>query len=98
MALDDIGRLNVSVIKETIGSFEHGTATTGFGQRGARILSQAMGQLDQTLSSSQVAEIGVGKFRDGPVGRIGEVAHARLLEQRVGLSSTLAIWDTKRCQ
>jgi len=80
VALDDIDSLNVLIVKEAIGGFEHGAAAAGFGQRGTGILSQGMGQLDQTLGTSQVAEVGVGKFSDGPVGKIGKVAHTRLLE------------------
>ena len=85
MTLDHLGRLDIIMVKELIGGFGHGTAATGFGQPGARILSQGMGQLDQPLSASRVAKVGVGKFIDGPVGRIGEVAYARLLERQVAL-------------
>ena len=89
VALNHIGGLNVLIVKEAIGGFEHGAAATGFGQRGARVLSQSVGQLDQALGASQIAEVGVGKFRDGPVGGIGEVTHIRLLEHRVELGEMM---------
>jgi hypothetical protein len=85
MALDDIGRRNVIVVKEALGCFEHGAGATGFRQSGARMLSQDVGQLDQALGPSQIAKVGVGKLGDGPAGGIEEVTHARLLEQRVEL-------------
>ena len=85
MAVDDLGRLNVIVVKEAIGCFQHGAAATGFWQSGAGMLREDVGQLDQALGTSQVAKIGVGKLADGPVGGIEEIAHARLLDQRVEL-------------
>ena len=85
MALDDIGGRNVIVVKEAIGGFEHGAAATGFGQSGAGILGQDVGQLDQALGPPQIAEVSVGKLGDGPVGGIGDVGHDRLLCQRVEL-------------
>ena len=38
---------------------------------------------------SQIAEVGVGKFCDGPVGGIGEVAHIRFLEHLVELGEMM---------
>ena len=75
MALDDIVGRNVIVGKKAIGGFEHRAAATGFRQCGAGTLGQGMGQLDQTLGPPQVAEVRVGKLRDGPTRGIEEDAH-----------------------
>ena len=76
-------------VAKGLGGFEHGAAATSFGQGGSKVVSQGVGQLDQALGASQIAEVGVGKFCDGPVGGIGEVAHIRFLEHLVELGEMM---------
>jgi len=79
MALEHIVGGNVIVGKKAIGGFEHRAAATGFRQGGTRTLGKNMGQLDQTLGPSQVAEFRIGTLRDGPTCGIEAVAHVCFL-------------------
>ena len=81
MTLEHIVGGNVVVREKAISGFEHRAAATGFRQCGTGTLGQGMGQLDQTLSPPQVAEVRVGKLRDGPTRGIEEVAHICFLAQ-----------------
>ena len=87
MAEQDVLRLDGVVRKEAIGGFEHGVIPTGFGQGGSGVLGQDVSELHQARGAPDIAEFGLGKFGDGPVGVIGEVAHAQLLYQRVALGA-----------
>jgi hypothetical protein len=88
MAEQDISRLDGVVSKEAIGGFEHGVVPTGFGQGGGGVLGQDVSELHQARGAPDIAEFGLGKFGDGPVGDIGAIAHAQLLDQRVALGNT----------
>ena len=68
-------------ILQGIATFLHYASrrSTGFRQGGTRALGENMGQLDQTLGPPQVAEIRIGKLRDGPIRGIEEVAHVCFL-------------------
>jgi hypothetical protein len=81
MTLEHIVGGNVVVGEKALGGFEPRAAATGFGERGTGTLGERMGQLDQTLGPPQVAEVRVGKLRDGPTRGIEEVAHVCFLAQ-----------------
>jgi hypothetical protein len=50
------------------------------GQGGAGVLRQAVGQVDEALGPSQIAEVGVGTLGDGPAGGIREITQRRCLD------------------
>ena len=79
MTLEHIVGGNVVVREKAISGFEHRATATGFRQCGTGTLGQGMGQLDQTLGPPQVAEVRVGKLRDGPTRGIEEVTHVCFL-------------------
>ena len=51
------------------------------------MLGQDVSEFYQARGAPHIAEVGLGKFGDGPVGVLGEVAHAQLLGQRVTLGA-----------
>jgi hypothetical protein len=91
MAAQDVLRLTGVVIKEAIGGCEHGVVPTGFRQRGGGVLGQDVSKFHQVRGAPDITEFGLGKFGDGPVGGIGEVAQAQLLCQRVALGAAVGL-------
>jgi hypothetical protein len=83
MAEQDGLRLTGVVIKEALGRFAHGPIAAGFGKLGGGVLSQEVSTLHQARGAPDIAEFGLGKCADGPVGVIGEVPHAHLLYNRM---------------
>src|SRR5438445_13436767 len=85
MTLQHVLRVDGVVIKEAIRGFEHAPIATRFGQGGGGMLAQSVGELHLAFGARLVAEFGIGKLADGPVGVGGEVMHARLLCKQVAL-------------
>ena len=89
MAGKDVLRRDGVVRKEALGGFEHGAIPTGFGQCGGGVLGEDASEFYQALGAPPIAEFGISKFADRPVGVIGLAPHARLLCQQVALGGAV---------
>src|SRR5919109_694629 len=88
MTLQDVLGGDAVIIKETIGGFQHAASATRFRQSSSGMLSSGISKFHQACGAPLVAEVGVGKFVDGPVGVGDDETHARLLYTRVALGDT----------
>ena len=89
MAGEDVLRCDVVVRKEALGGFARGAIATGFGKGGCGVLSEDAREFDQARGAPHIAEFGISKFADRPVGVIDLAMHTRLLCHQVALGGAV---------